>query len=201
MKRVWLLPVVLLLGACAGVPSGKSPSGEGLDAWHSHRERLEGLDEWTATGRISIRSENRTWSATLQWRQTGEHYRIRLVAPLGQGGVEIEGGPGDVTLRTTSHEIYHASDPDHLLVDTLGWRIPVRGLRYWILGLPDPGQPMPVIKLDDQGRLQHLEQTGWDIEYPGYTPAREPMLPRKLYLRRSEFQVRLVVTEWQTNHG
>ena len=44
-----------------------------------------------------------------------------------------------------------------------GWTIPVRSLRYWALGIPDPSVPATT-ELDEQGRLQTLEQNNWRVE-------------------------------------
>ena len=60
--------------------------------------------------------------------------------------------------------------PILLLEQTLGLRLPVTGLRYWVRGLPAPG-PTALLQTDAAGRLTRLEQNGWVIEYPSYAPS------------------------------
>ena len=77
-----------------------------------------------------------------------------------------------------------------------GLQVPVTGLRYWILGLPAPGAERSRV-LDGQGRLLSLEQNSWSMDYRGYTDVDGLSLPRKLFLRRDDLRVRLVVEQWR----
>lgn len=187
------LVLALALGGCAGTPSNPldGAPGQARDA------AAFTLAQWSAVGRILLRTPEESWHATLDWRQTGDNYHIRLTAPLGQGTVELDGGPWGVSLRTRDDEApRHARDPETLLLDTLGWRVPVAGLRYWILGLPDPRAAIDHARRDAAGRLETLGQSGWSVRYPRYDTATRPVLPAKVYLEHPRFTVRIVVTRW-----
>jgi len=55
----------------------------------------------------------------------------------------------------------------------------------------------PVIQWDEQGRLLHIGQNGWLIDYQRYLEKGGLSLPKKLRLQRDSIQVRFVVDDWQ----
>ncbi len=158
MRRLLGLGLALLLAACTSAPyRAADPEA----AWQERRDRLSAIDGWIVTGRVAIRTEEEAWHATLHWVQRHDAFRIRLIAPLGQGTVQIAGDDGRVILRTSENRVYRAVDAESLLTDTLGWSVPVKGLRFWLTGLDDPYGPPPERRLDMSGRLEQLDQSGW----------------------------------------
>lgn len=196
MRSVVPILAACLLAACSSVPP-LTPDAASDEAWVQHRAALADLTEWTVTGRISIQSEDQAWNATLYWRQRGDSYRIRLLAPLGQGTVQVAGDANGVTLRTPDNETFDASDPETLLFDALGWRLPLDGLRFWLRGLDAPGSGPAERRLDPWGRLGALRQDGWDIDYRRYAEDTDPALPAKVFLKRGPLAVRIVVNQWR----
>jgi outer membrane lipoprotein LolB len=63
-------------------------------------------------------------------------------------------------------------------------------------GLPADEQPA-VLDWDQQGRLQTLQQDGWEIAYGRYRDVGERQLPDKLKLSRDQLQVKVIVDAWQ----
>ncbi len=188
---------VLLLSACAGAPV--APVTDPQSAWEQHVADLRGLENWRLTGRIAIQTADEGWHATLDWRQFGDHYDIRIIAPLGQGTVMLSGDSERVVLRT-ANEILDARDPDQLLYETLGWRVPVAALRHWVLGLPAPGEDARP-ELDAVGRLAELRQRGWRIRFQDYEQRAGYTLPGRVFARGVEGQVRLAIGEWRFDTG
>ena len=88
MRRLLGVGLAALLAGCASAPP-KVADPEA--AWQERRDRFAGLTNWTATGKVAIRTEEEAWSATLHWVQDKAEYRIRLIAPLGQGTLQIAG--------------------------------------------------------------------------------------------------------------
>ena len=202
-KLLALIPVlisVLLLGACAPAPPSQPLTGA---AWEARQQALSKLDNWTLIGRIGVTTESEGWHGNLRWSQQRRDYAIDIVGPLGQGRISIQGNDYGVRVRTADGE-YTASDPEQLLAETAGLRIPIRGLFYWVRGLPKPDVP-GVLSGDDQGRLTYLEQEGWVIDYPSYVPvgirdveirATILDLPDRINARQNGLQVKLVIREW-----
>jgi len=198
VKRLalWLFPA-LLLSACATAP--QRPSQDVLQqAWRDRQAQLARLDQWNLEGRVAVSTPTDGWQASLRWRQQADgHYAIRIIAPLGQGSVALDGGPDGVVMRTTEHpRPVTAADAETLLYDRLGWRVPVAGLRYWILGLPDPKLEAPELELDNEGRLASLTQDGWQVEYRGYQQVGAYQLPGKIFMENNSLKLRMVIRTW-----
>lgn len=197
MKTFLLCILALLLTACATTP--QLPLIDPEQAWQARRETLSSLDSWSLVGRIAIQTEEQGWHASLRWRQQGESYDININAPLGQGAARLQGDESGVILRTSEGKEY-AADAQTLLDKRLGWRLPVVGLRYWILGLPESEEPFNNgnREFDELGRLTWLSQSGWDIAFRDYTEVGELALPQTLFLSNQEAQleVRLAVERW-----
>jgi outer membrane lipoprotein LolB len=181
-----------LLAGCAAPPIS-SPAAQ--SAWAARQPVLAKLSHWRTVGRIGVVNEQDGWHANFQWDQQGPAYRIDLIGPLGQGRVVVQGDAEQVSIQTQDGQNWTASDADALLEQSLGVRLPVKGLRYWVRGLPEPGAA-PVIETDAEGRLTRLEQNGWIIDYSAYTPTRRIELPARMVARRSDLCVKLVIEQW-----
>ncbi|MCP5420567.1 MAG: outer membrane lipoprotein LolB [Gammaproteobacteria bacterium] len=190
-KRFLTLLMVLLLAGCAA-PVAKPPAA---GPWLARQEILANLSDWDISGRIGIINAQEGWHASLQWKQRGPVYAIDLLGPWGQGRVRIEGDAQSVRVRTADGQVRRASDPEQLLVDTLGMRIPLKGLFYWVRGLPDPDRPSE-LQGDEFGRLNHLQQDGWDISYSEYMTVGSTDLPAQIRARQDEWQVRIAIKAW-----
>lgn len=190
MIRLAVICLVMLLGGCTAVPErdGGTPA---------YRGTLEDLNTWTATGRIHMRTDDESWQATLFWRQQEAAYRIRLIAPLGQGTLELRGDAAAVVLRTADGETYAAADAETLMRDTLGWGVPVEGMVHWMVGRADPRRDIEARVKDEGGRLVELRQAGWHIHYRDYQQAAGIALPRRLRLETERFSLRIVVSRWE----
>lgn len=191
-----LVGAVVSVSACAPLlmTADEQAARTVLDARHA---ALEPLSDWQAVGRLSVQSGEQAWHASLVWRQEADSYRIRLLGPLGQGGVEIAGGPDEVSLRTGTGESYSAANPETLMRQRLGWWAPLRGLRYWLLGLDDPDAGRARAQLDAEGRPASLTQDGWEVRYLGYLAGDPVPLPARVELERDDLRAKVVVSRWE----
>ena len=82
------------------------------------------------------------------------------------------------------------------LQDRLGFDLPVDNLRYWLLGVPDPGSEF-VVAPNDQDRARQLTQAGWTVTYDRYMPVNGDWLPARMVLRRDSVRVRIAVDRWE----
>jgi outer membrane lipoprotein LolB len=98
------------------------------------------------------------------------------------------------TLSAPNRETEQAKDPDQLTEQILGWRLPMRGLPYWLRGRPQPDEPADADP--KEGAPSVLHQAGWSIEYQSRYP--DSGLPERLVLAREDLQIRLILTNWDT---
>ena len=189
----WL--VCLGLSGCAAW-RGPDAVPDPIQVWELRQQRIAAVDSWVAFGRIALRAEDEAWNITMHWRQQGERYRIRFSGPLGQGAMELSGDGSRVTLRTAANEVRTAPDPETLLFDTVGWRVPLRGLKYWIRGVSADPSAVSSLDLDPAGRLQRLSQDGWRVQYLRYAAVEDLELPTKVSLENSKVSARIVVKRW-----
>ena len=193
-SRLLLVPVLLWLAACAT----QIPVDEQLirDQWQANRDKLTQLDKWELKGRIAVSMKKQAWSASLQWAQERQNYQINIIAPLGQGSIELEGDGHGVSMRVAKNRILHADAPETLLRKSLGWSAPVSGLRYWIRGIPVPGKRVTNLLLDGKGRVNQMQQSGWQISYSRYSSRGDIELPGKIALQNGRIKLRLVIRDW-----
>ena len=76
-----------------------------------------------------------------------------------------------------------------------GWTIPVRSLRYWALGVPDPAVPADTV-IDETGRLTSLRQRDWSVTFSRYAEGGGQMMPKVLTAENADTRVRLVIDYW-----
>jgi outer membrane lipoprotein LolB len=194
--KLLLLALLLLLGGCAELLERPAPV-DSEQAWQVYQRQAEDLESWFLRGRLAIRDDREGWTANLHWRQQPEEFVMRLLAPLGQGTVELRGDHDFVSLLTTDNQLLTAPDPETLMLDNLGWSVPLDGLVYWVRGLPQPGIKVDKLDLDAAGRLANLHQSGWLITIDDYMSANGRSLPRRLEMANEHFHLRLVVQTWE----
>jgi outer membrane lipoprotein LolB len=84
---------------------------------------------------------------------------------------------------------WYAIDPEGELRQRFGFSLPVRGLDYWLRGLPAPSPATAPV-----AGTVGFEQDGWTVEYPAFDAAARPL---KLTASRPGMRVRAVVERWQ----
>ncbi len=195
MNRITPLLLVLLLTACSPTPTRPLPDTTPEQSWQLRQQQLKQLSHWQLSGRLAVLNEHEAWHMSMEWQQRLDRYSLNIIAPLGQGSMKLHGDAVQVMLMTDEGETINSNDPDHLLYQQLGWKVPVSALRYWVLGLPAPGDNQQ--SLDEYGRLIQLKQAGWEIEFIDYQPHLGVELPRKVFINNHLAKVKLVISNWQ----
>lgn len=191
--RILLLAAAMLSG-CASLPPQAPLDPE---ANRRHLERLADISAFSLSGRMAVQTESRGFSGSLRWKHTEDGDQFALYSPLGAQVAEILSGADGVTLTTNDRKTYSAEDAETLLQQTMGWHLPLIGLTDWVLGRPRPGA-YEAVDWDTQGRLVHLRQDGWEIEYPAYLAVDGTDLPVKVLLRSPKLDLKLLVEHWGT---
>ncbi len=190
--RVLLFCMTMLLSACSTVSQKPTEPQD----WLQHQAQLNDIHSWTIRGKLGIRSTDANHSATVFWRQNGDEYHIQLNGPLGQGKVRLKGNARQLTLERQGQPPQVTDDAETLLIDQLGWALPIDQIPYWIKGMPQPHTPSSGQQLHD-GLLTDLHQSGWQLHYSHYQASNNTVLPGKLVLERSPVKLTLIIKQWQ----
>lgn len=186
MLRFFGILLALLLSACASskiVPLQTRPI-------------LPEQSTFAFNGRVATLHDGERSSAGVRWSHQGIDDEILLLAPLGQTAARIHSDAAGVSLEA-SGKYYAALNAEALTEDVLGWRLPMAGLRYWVLALPAAGSQAE-IERDTQGRVSVLRQDGWEIRYLRYATEEPNSLPLRLNLQRNGTEIKLFIDEWET---
>jgi len=195
MRFLALLSFILLIAGCAApMPV---PPADPEATWQSRQQDLATVNDWRLNGRLAITRGSEAWHLKVNWRQKPEGYEIFLSGPFG-AGVKLVGNPQGVVLHDSEQHAYSAEEPELLLYTHTGVFMPVTGLRYWILGLPDPDKNHTnQTRLDAYGRLAELQQRDWTVRFRDYVAVEQYQLPERLFIQSEDIEVRLVVDDWQ----
>ncbi len=200
--RYLVLPVlIILLTACATAPEHVSDQPPD---WLQRLQHNRQISDWAIKGKLGVQTATEGGSFDLFWQQRDASYEIRLIAPLGQGAVYIQGNADGVTIRTHDGREEFAEDADALFISMTGLSLPVTGMQDWLRGTPIQGNSIESISWNEHGQLYKLKQRGWNIEMNRYKPTGKNELPHAFYLGRDdqpELSVRLLVRQWELPAG
>jgi outer membrane lipoprotein LolB len=201
-RSTFLVVVLLTLSACSRYGNLADDSlRQGL--WAEQQVVAAEVTQWNLYARAVLRIEGGLYNIGIRWqRQENGRFMMLLDAPLGQGVLRIDAlGPEEFRLRLPDGQLFVNNTVEALMVDVVGWSLPIGGLDYWIRGLPYPGDDYRH-RLDSTGRAKSIRQAGWDIAYLDYfAEVDEPSLPRKLTLTSEDVTLKLVIERWQQAPG
>ena len=160
-------------------------------------------DHITLGGRFSIsyRKNDRDESAhgSFVWAQDGDRTNLSLMSPLGQTLATIAVSPAFSSLTLPGQPPRFAADVDALAVTSLGWPLPVSGMRDWLLGCARDSRGRRIVLLP---KADVDAPDGWHIAYPAWEGGGAPH-PRRIDMQRQKgsegagISIRLVIDTWQ----
>jgi len=197
-RRLLLLVVVLLLGACARAPL-RAPDDTLLAVQAGRVSALAAADAWRFTGRIAVSGEGEGGSGRIEWQQRGEAYVIELSAPVSRQSWRLSGDANGARLEGHGHGVLEDRDAEALLRRAAGWSMPLEPLRAWVRGARAGGDAELVFGAE--GLPAVLQQAGWRIEYRSWTESAGVPMPQRVFAESGQRRVRLVVDRWETPGG
>jgi outer membrane lipoprotein LolB len=107
------------------------------------------------------------------WQETGDTVTLQLRNPLGQTLAIVTSSPSSATLELPNRQPLNADNVSALMQGTLGFALPVEGLRYWLQPSPAPTSRAKTTMdaSSSNGRLKEIKQDGWTIDYLAYADA------------------------------
>jgi outer membrane lipoprotein LolB len=192
--KVWL--IMLFVAGCSGLDQ-REPAAT---SWQTHNEHLKLLQQWTANGKMAVRMENASESASLIWQQDNQNTYVQLSGPLGIGATIIHSDGQTLEIHQgDEHRTIDISNPDAIVFNT-GWDLPLQALSYWLKGVPAPASKVQRLELDPQTELLiSLWQDDWEVNYQRYEQFQGFTLPTRLQIQRGETRAKIIILDWQTS--
>ena len=197
--RVALAAAVLagFAGCRTAPPAPVAGPGPGADApWPLQRERLETLDQYSLNGRVAVAASGQGFSANLRYLQQPRRAEMALDGPMGLGGMRLTLEGENLAVATSNGETLDGGAARDEVERRLGFSLPLAELRWWLLGIPAPGE----VALDQDGvtgEIRGFRQNGWQVNVDARAPAMGFALPQRLTAQREGARLKLAVDRWQ----
>ncbi|WP_027867208.1 outer membrane lipoprotein LolB [Massilia alkalitolerans] len=186
----------LSLLACAAILAGCATTSSNVATVGAYRDSID------LSGRLSVnyQKEGRQESLTgnYDWTQRPGRVDVTLANPLGQTIATIEVTPQSATLTQSGRAPVSEADIDTLTQRTLGWPLPVAGLRDWLQGYAVDGQGQRFAA--SPARNEVLTRDGWRLRFVEWQdPNAAQPAPRVIHAERAaagdiqDLQIRIVV--------
>ena len=155
-------------------------------------------------GRFSVAYEqnNRQQSVQgrFQWQQQGQRIDIDLMSPLGQTMTKLAITPNSATIQQTGKEIKAAQNVAELSEHTLGWSLPVAGMRDWLQGFNRTTTHQR--QAASPSRSDQFDTEGWHIQYVSWQQNSLSVYPKRIDLTRTSPQqhplsLRIIIDQWE----
>ena len=182
---VWCL--MFLLSACSVVPVGPDMRYSRAAMLH-----LYGVKYWSFEGRLALTGRNDSWSSNISWEHGPEAEKIKLSGPLGQGAVVISLIGNVATIDRGGGDVQSSMQPEEFINQQLGMSVPVRSLRYWVVGLPESFRPYQETEVG-------FNQAGWLTEYKQMQFVDSSSMPHKMTVMNKQVKLKLIIDHWILN--
>jgi len=197
MRRVALgiaLAALALVAGCRSVPP-RAVIGPGADApWPEQRAALDKLDRYGLQGRVAVAANGQGFSAGLRYQQLPKGSNLALDGPLGIGGLRVVLEGEELEIATSRGEKLDGDLARAELERRLGFALPLAELRWWLLGVPAPGEV--TVDAGDGGEIRGFTQGGWHVAVNTRVPGLGFSLPQRLTVDREGARLKLVVERW-----
>lgn len=203
-----LVAATLTISGCATLTTPSPPTAAATNG--VIRPYHQAID---LSGRLSVRyqqdGKEQAIHGSFTWSQTSQHTVVTLLSPLGQTLATIDITPKQSTLHQAGQPSRTAADVDLLTAQSLGWPLPIAGLRDWLqgFGADANGKPFNVKPPSDNGVTTVTTADHWSIQYAGWQPAEGTAggtndLPKRIDLTRNTAQagdvaIRIVIDSAQ----
>ena len=129
-------------------------------------------------GRFSVQyndqnGQSRNAYGNFDWKETGDTVTLQLRNPLGQTLAIVTSSPSSAMLELPNRAPQTADNVSQLMQNTMGFALPVEGLRYWLQPSPAPTSRARTTmdSSSGSGRLKEIKQDGWTVDYVAYADA------------------------------
>ena len=188
---------LLALAGCRTAPVAPPVIGPGADApWAEQRDALAGISRYALAGRVAVAANEQGFSGSLRYQQQDRRADLAIDGPLGMGGVRVNVDGEALTISNSRGESFDGPAARAELEQRLGFTLPLVELRWWLLGLPAPGEA--ALEQDPvTGEIRAFQQIGWRVSVESRAAALGFSLPRRLTVTRDGARMKLLIESWK----
>ena len=99
---------------------------------------------------------------SFEWVEHNGTVDLTLIDPLGQAIARIVWSNATTSITLRDGRRFQGNTPEDLTRRTLGWVLPLGGMKFWLRGRADKDAE---IERDDAGRITKLRQDNWIVRY------------------------------------
>ncbi|MEM7098465.1 MAG: outer membrane lipoprotein LolB [Pseudomonadota bacterium] len=133
--------------------------------------------DFVSSGKVSLKTPNQARSGRFSWEEyradaNGVHYVLEVWGPLGQGRTRLAGTDEFLEIIQNG-KILAQGESQLLMLEHLGWSVPLDVLSAWIKGAPHPDTPFDEMATEPGARL--FNQARWQVtlsRFEGVHPTR-----------------------------
>ena len=195
VAAVATMAALLTAAGCRSLPP-PAVVGPGADApWPEQRAALEKLDRYSLNGRVAVAAQGQGFSASLRYHQDPQGSNLALDGPLGIGGLRVDIAGDEIAIATSRGEKLDGQAARDELERRLGFQLPLAELRWWLLGIPAPGEH--TLNQGGSGEIRDFTQNGWRVSINARAAGLGFALPQRLTAEREGARLKLLVENWQ----
>lgn len=195
MTRRLILPALALAFALGGCATTTSNNAATVGAYR---------DTIDLSGRLSVNYQKsgnlESLTGSFNWAQRPGNVDVELANPLGQTIATIAVTPQSATLTQAGRAPVTEADIDTLTQRTLGWPLPISGLRDWLQGyaVDEQGQRFAA----SPARNEVVTKDGWRLRFVEWqNPNAAQPAPRVIHAKRTaagdiqDLEIRIIVNQ------
>ncbi len=183
--KLAIIFLLSLLSACA-----KSPTKPITPFQTSGRDYLYQITDWSFSGRLAMSDKSNSLTASVIWKHQQNQDKIELAGPFGQGRTVIALTAHSVIIDDGDNRVQYHGNVDDIVAQQLNIALPVSALKYWVLGLVEPG--IDYISVEN-GFLQ----SGWHVQFQQMQFVKDNQLPSKLKVEKDSSKLKLIIQHWE----
>lgn len=199
LRRCFVLSVMALLAGCVSTPPRALGDTDALAALALREVQALSDAGWHFNGRIAVSAGGRGGSGRVDWQQWGDDLAIQISAPVTRRSWQLSRTDDLARLTGLDGGPVEGSDATQLLRDSIGWEIPMAQMADWVRGLRAPGRAQ--VSFGPNGLPEMIVQDGWQVQYRDWGVLAGRSVPTKVFAKRGDASVRLVIDRWQPASG
>lgn len=195
-RSIYIVILSLFLSACSTTTQLPAPIGSPQQLWQQHQVQLQSIQTWQLQGQIAFITPDDRHSATLNWQQFSQDFKINLTGPFGIHLLSIKRSDNISTLILDDDRQYQGRDTQALINQLSPMPIPVNELRAWIIGDPLTND----VQLDNYGRVTKANHPlDWHISYTKYQLIDNIWLPKNIVIKQDDLRIKITTRNWKLN--